>query len=346
MLSFNDYKRKFTTLAINEGFEQQYIERCLKYAECLNNKCLPIIYDTEHFALLVGYAQEYIRAVAQYAKAFYWSYKIKKINGGERIISEPLPNLKDIQFWILKHILYKIKVSPYAKAYIPGKSIKENVRFHRRQKIVLAMDLTDFFGSIKQESISNIFLEMGYTKMLSDLFAKLCCLDGKLPQGAPTSPYLSNIFMASFDDEVSNYCRQDGRCIRYTRYADDLTFSGDFIYSDLISFIREQAAKFNLRINERKTKVMYHNQPQIVTGIGVNDIIQVPKKLRRQIRLQMHFIQKYGIESHLQKVGNERKNFINHLLGQVNFVLSITPNNQEFVCYKSFLHEILKGKQS
>lgn len=340
MMNFEEYVGRFTLAAVNNGHDQNYVDRCLNYARPLAEKGLPVIYNTTHLSLLVGYKAEYIRSVAQFDKAYYWEYKIKKPNGKFRPIREPLPNLKDIQIWILEHILYKVQVSGYAKAYVPGKKIKDNVRFHKNRPMVLTLDLTDFFGSIKKESVSAIFREMGYTKPLSDLLALLCCLEGKLPQGAPTSPCLSNIFMRDVDEKISKYCKE--REIFYTRYADDMAFSGIFNADELVMFVKSQIEPKGLLLNNEKTKLMLRNQRQIVTGIIVNEKIQLPKSKRREIRCKMHFINKFGIDNHLQEIGCDKKNYVRHLLGEVSYALSFTPDNKELKGYQEALKLLLK----
>lgn len=343
MMNFKEYEGKFALAAIYNGHDEAYIKRCLDYARPLAEKGLPIIYNTTHLSLLVGYKAEYIRSVAQFDKAYYWEYKIKKPNGKFRPIREPLPNLKDIQLWILEHILYNVEISGFAKAYVPGKKIKDNVRFHKNRAKVLTLDLTDFFGSIKVESVSYIFREMGYTKPLAELMALLCCLEGKLPQGAPTSPCLSNIYMRNFDAEIGQYCRE--RQIFYTRYADDMAFSGDFNVEELISFVKSQLDLKGLRLNNEKTKLMLRSERQIVTGIVVNDKIQLPKNKRRDIRCKMHYIEKFGIDSHLEKIGCEKKNYVRHLLGEVTYALSFTPDNNELKGYQEKLRNLLKERK-
>lgn len=343
MINFEVYAGRFTLAAVNNGHDQNYVKRCLDYAKPLADKGLPIIYNTEHLSRLVGYKAEYLRSVAQFEKAYYWEYRIKKADGSYRPIREPLPNLKDIQLWILNHILYRIDVSGYAKAYIPGKRIRENVRFHKKRPMVLTLDLTDFFGSITKKSVSTIFREMGYTQPLSDLLSSLCCLENKLPQGAPTSPCLSNIFMRDVDDSISIYCKEHK--VFYTRYADDLAFSGEFVVDDLIEFVRSVIEQKGLSLNERKTRLMFRNQRQIITGIVVNEKLQLPKKRRREIRCIMHYINTYGLENHLQKIGCKRKNYVRHLLGEITYALSLTPENKELKNYQETLKTLLREQK-
>lgn len=191
-------------------------------------------------------------------------------------IAEPLPNFKDIQKLILINILYKIPVSPYAKAYIKKKSIKENVRFHRRQKAVLTLDIHDFFGSITSYRVYRLFSELGYNEAVDMMLTGLCSLDNELPQGAPTSAALSNIVMKEFDGTIAKYTGENK--IRYTRYSDDMTFSGDFNLVDVIRLVRRELKKYGMRLNDEKTRTRRQGQQQEVTGIIVNEKMQLPKK--------------------------------------------------------------------
>lgn len=107
--------------ARKSGKSKEYCEKCLSYAENLWDHSMPVIYTQEHLCGLLGYLPEYVYAAANAPESFYRQFSIPKKNGGMRLISEPLPNLKKIQKWILENILYRAEVSPYAKAYIPGK---------------------------------------------------------------------------------------------------------------------------------------------------------------------------------------------------------------------------------
>ena len=155
----------------------------------------------------------------------------------------------------------------------------------------------------------------------------LCCLDHVLPQGAPTSPYLSNLYMLDFDAHIAQYCKE--HTIYYTRYADDLTFSSDSNIDEyeLTSLVKKELNIIGLYLNNDKTKVMPRNTRQVVTGIVVNQKLQVDKDKRRKIRQEVFYIKKWGLESHLQKIGCCKKNYLKHLLGEMTFMLSLTPQN-------------------
>lgn len=314
-----------------------YIIENLNYAKQLHNKNLPIIYDSKHLSLLLGIKQEYIYKISNKQKLFYRKFYIKKNNGKKRLIHEPLPNVKLIQSWILNNILYKLPISDFAKAYIPNVSIKENVRFHRGQKIVLKLDIENFFGSISEVDVYRIFKNLGYSENLTVLFTKLCTLNGSLPQGASTSAYISNLILSNFDKKVSNYCLS--RKIRYTRYADDLTFSGDFNYDGVIKIVVNELKKLNLKLNTQKIRIIRQNQSQMITGIVVNEKIQVAKKYRKRIRLELYYIQKYGLYDHLQNINSKKstQQYVASILGKINYCLFINPHDIEMKEYRDVI---------
>ena len=336
-MSFETYKQLFTEKAILNGYSQDNITNCLNYAQVLFDNKAPVIYNTTHLSQLVGYKKSYLKRAVHFNDYFYKEYHIQKKNKkGKRIISEPLPSLKEIQFWILKNILETQKVSRYAKAYIPKSSFDKALNFHKRQNIVLNLDLQDFFGTITRDQVFDVFVNIGYSNILSDLISKLCTKDNKLPQGAPSSPYLSNLIFKKYDDEISTYCNQ--KKIRYTRYADDLTFSGDFDSNELQEKVIEILGnKFTL--NTKKTTVRKKGQRQTVNGIVVNEKSQVVIEERKRIRLQMYYIKKHGLENHIQHVKIKQKNYLDHIFGKINFILKINPVDTEFLEYKNFIIE-------
>jgi RNA-directed DNA polymerase len=334
-MKFDHYKTQFTQEALNVGYSEQNVQKCLSYAERLFTNNVPVIYNITHFAALVGYRQEYLKNAVTKTTQFYREFDVRKKNGTFRRISEPLPSLKDIQLWVLQNILYKVKVSPYAKAYKPTIKLTENVRFHLHQPKVLTLDLVNFFPSIKTKDVDRCFRQLGYSKLVANLLAKLCCKDGALPQGAPTSPYLSNIFFHPTDNLLSEYCKE--RKIRFTRYADDLSFSGNFNEKELLDVVNHAVKSIGMTINDEKTKLMTPNMRQTITGIVVNNKPQVVFHKRNEIRKSLYYIKKFGINDHILHQGIKQRNYYEHLIGKVNFVLHINPNDKEFKDYKAFL---------
>lgn len=340
-MDFKEYKQLFSEKAKNKGKDQTYIDLCLAYAQRLYDKQVPVIYDLKHLSLLVGVKEDYIRRSITYTNKYYWSFDVIKSNGGKRTINEPLPLLKDIQSWILHNILEKQQTHPFAKAYVPHKKLKENAKYHTRQKIVITFDVHNFFPSIKLEAVSNIFINIGYSKKNSFLLAKLCCLNNELPQGAPTSPYLSNLYMFSFDENVMTYCRKLG--IIYTRYADDLTFSSknDIDIESLTKFIKSELSNKKLSLNPNKSKVMYRSDTQVVTGIVVNERMRLPKKKRNKLRQEMYYVITRGVENHLNFIECKKQNYLKYLIGKVMFALYLEPTNTDFFDYNIFLQRLI-----
>ncbi len=267
----------------------------------------------------------------------YKIFWIPKRDGTKRMIEEPLKNLKWIQKKIMQNILNERKISPYAKAFQNGISLKENVSIHMNKEIILKLDIKDFFHSITSSMVYEIvFLPSIYPEPIRVLLTNLCTLDNKLPQGSPTSPKISNLILRDFDYEVAHFC--DLLQVDYTRYADDLTFSGSFNPKEIIHFVRKELQKRHFCLNEKKIRILKSHNRQVVTGIVINEKMNVSKKYRREIRQKMYYIKKYGIESFYQYQKKE-KSFITkeQLLGKINFVLQITPDNLEFQKYRDFL---------
>lgn len=337
-MDFKSYSPRFREKAESIGYSEENIVRCLVYSEKLLKNNFPIIYNTSHLACLVGYKKKYLKRAAYFSDNFYREFEIAKRGGKSRKIAEPLPSLKAIQKWILYNILYSIPISNYAKAYVPKKNIKQNLYWHRNMEIVLTLDITNFFPSIKLDSIENIFYSLGYSRIVANLLAKLCTKDDCLPQGAPTSPCLSNIFMKNLDDSIAGYCKE--RKIRFTRYADDITFSGDFDHLEIIEFVKQELTQLGFVLNPKKTRLMTRNQAQIVTGVVVNKKLQIPFKKRNQIRQEMYYIIKFGLVDHMKRKKIKQRNFVLHLIGKINNILFLNPDDKEFLNYKKFLYSL------
>lgn len=340
-MSFSQYASEFKAKAINAGYSAENIQKCLVYAEPLFAKKLPVIYNTTNLSALVGYNKTYLKKAALYTEYFYRTFEIKKkATKKKRKIKEPLPSLKEIQLWILENILYQVPVSKFAKAYIKKRNILDNVKYHIEKEKVVSLDIMDFFPSITRESVEKIFLSLGYSSNISNLLSKLCTLDGHLPQGAPTSPYLSNIFMRDFDNQIAEFCTKQQ--VRFTRYADDMVFSGDFSEGGVIEFVKQKVKSLDLKLNTDKTAIMGRNVPQIVTGVLVNKKTQLPRRERSMLRFEMHFIMKFGLSEHLNRTKNTKSNFLKHIQGKINYALYLNPDDQELKKYIEYLKDLEK----
>lgn len=343
-MNFTEYKIAFVNKAKEQAMPDEKIEALLVYAERLSKNDLPIIYDQLHFSYLVGYDYGFIVSICNSSNLHYKEYKIPKRNGKLRIINEPYPSLKEMQTWVLVNILNPAIpkfVSSTAKAYVPKQSVRDNARFHKGQSKLLGLDLVDFFGSISYNQVYAIFRSFGYSKSVSTMISNLCVMDGKLPQGSPTSPMLSNIIFQYYDNKIFDFCK--AKSIRYTRYADDLSFSGDFDTKQIIGFIRKLFRNTTFKINDSKTRVVSRARRQEVTGIVVNEKIQLPISYRKAIRQEVYFIIKFGIEKHLSTIkwNKSEIQYLYHLLGKINYVLMINKNDIEAKKYYTYVKELI-----
>ena len=275
----------------------------------------------------------------------YRIFKIKKRNGKYRTIYEPNELLKNIQKQILENILNNKEISKYATAYHRGISLKDNAIPHINKKMILKLDIKEFFENITFLDVYNSCFSIEYfPKSVGMLLTYLCTYDAHLTQGSPTSAYISNLVMKDFDIELGAWCESNN--ISYTRYSDDLTFSGNFKPNKVIKKVRIMLDKLGLKLNNKKIHVIYNNQSQNVTGIVVNEKAQVSINYRKKIRQEIYYINKYGLISHMQKknINMDPKEYLNILYGKILYVLQINANDLEFQKYKDYI-EMIKEKE-
>lgn len=341
-MNWNDISGEIEILTTQNQYSVEQKNILLSYSKKLVEQNLPIIYDVKHLSMILGIKPNYIMAACNKPEAFYRYFSIPKRNGGTREIAEPLPLLKEIQRWILDSILVKVEISKFSKAFERKKSIKDNARLHRKRDVIVLVDVQDFFPSIKFTKVYNVFRFLGYNDYVSKCLANLCCLNSSLPQGAPTSPMLSNIVMRNFDNDLAEFCLK--RELRYSRYADDVVVSGnnDFPVKEVIALVRDKLSSLGLSVNSNKTRVLHKGQRQLVTGLVVNQKMSVPKEYVRLIRQEIYYIRKHGIEDHIAHAGITRKNYIYHLIGKIAFVLMVNPKDQRMREYKKYLLSIAR----
>lgn len=279
-------------------------------------------------------------AISNNVENNYVVFEIKKSSGKTRKIYAPKYNLKLIQKRILKNILEKIPVSNYAKGYVPSLSLTDNAYPHQKKKIILKLDIKDFFTSITfSEVLKYCFPYEYFPDSVAVLLTKLCTYYDYVPQGAPTSAYISNLVLKDFDEEIGNFCTL--RNIAYTRYSDDLTFSGDFSVKEVISFVKNKLQKRGYLLNKEKIKVITRKNRQSVTGIVVNEKLQANKEYRKSIRKEMYYINKFGLNSHLERKNiSDKEKYLMSLKGKINYCLQINPLDKEMKDYKIKLSKI------
>lgn len=311
----------------DRGLDPQLVSEYIPYINSLVDNGVPVILEIEHLSSLMGIKYDEFIKIVNSPDDYYREFSIPKKRGGKRLIKSPYPSLLTCQNWIYENILLASDIHDCAHGFVQKKSIITNATAHLNSKVLLKMDLEDFFGSIPINWVINYFHELGYANNICFYLASICCLNGALPQGASTSPYLSNILVTHLDLRLEKLSNKYS--ISYTRYADDLTFSGDYIPNNLIALIEDIVVSFGLKINKHKTRLHLKKGQRIVTGISVaGDSLKIPRELKRHIRKEMHFIRKYGFLSHVSKLKIRNPNYLDSLMGKVTFWLQVEPDNE------------------
>ncbi len=224
----------------------------------------------------------------------YHSFSVKKRSGQDRYLDAPNDELKEIQRRVYNHLLRDEAIQSVAKGFVKGRSIIDNAVPHLEPSILVKIDLKNFFGSIESSKVLRYWAGDGWSSLCSKVLTEICCKNGRLPQGAPTSPALCNVTNRRLDE----FLRQIAGRFRasYTRYADDLTFS--FRQSDLQAessyklLIAEVLGRIRLegyRVQWLKgIKVLRPHQRQVVTGLVVNKRVKLPRPTRKLIRALQH----------------------------------------------------------
>jgi len=284
----------------------------------------------------------------------YTHLEIPKKSGGSRRVYRVDFYLKSLQRLVLVNILEQLPCGAYAYAYRKGRSVLGNAALHTGKNVLVKLDIKSFFDSITYSKVYGVFAEYtGYPKPVLTFLTKICTLNNRLPQGAVTSPALSNLVMAPIDEKIAEWC--SGHSITYSRYCDDMAFSGSFDPGRLIYHIKKLLGAYGFELNGEKSIVAKQGMCQNVTGIVVNNKPRVDKEYTRKIRQEMYYIEKLGVEQHLRNMKPARfvtakrvlkVNYMKSLLGRINYALFINPNDSEMGKYKYSVTEWLKRNSS
>lgn len=309
--------------------------------EELAKRGLPLLGSPADVARALGLSITRLRWLAFHAEApsrtHYVYFEVPKRTGGMRLLSAPHDDLKKAQHWILEHVLAKLPVTEAAHGFVPGRSVVSNARAHVARDVIVNCDLKDFFPSITLGRVRGVFEAIGYSPAVATVLALLCTEaprtrvthDGKvfwvavgargLPQGAPTSPALSNQIARKLDQRLLGLGAKMGWS--YTRYADDLTFSAAAGQRSRIGYllarIRHIAESEGFAMNPKKCRVQRAARRQEVTGIVVNDKLSLPREDLRKLRAIVHSAQKTGLAAQNRE---GREGFEAWLRGKIAYV--------------------------
>ena len=308
---------------------------------------LPILHDSADLAIAMGITIGQLRFLAFSRRiatiSHYIHFQIPKKTGGVREISAPLPRLKQAQQWILDNILEQIVLHPTAHGFRRGRSIITNAQPHVGALVVINLDLQNFFPSISYRRIKGIFRSLGYSEAIATILGLICTepdvtaveLDGKsyyiaqserhLPQGAPSSPALTNLLCRRLDRRLDRMA--SGRGFTYTRYADDLTFSTTDSerlreIGNILQGTQGIVTHEGLTIHPAKTRVLRQSQQQEVTGVVVNQKLNVDRSTLKRFRAALHHIEKDGLAG---KQWGQGTDLLQSIEGFANYVAMVNP---------------------
>ena len=314
---------------------------------------IPALLTLGHLAQRSGVPYGSLRAAVERKGQSYNHFTIRKRSGGRRTISVPNRDLLMVQKWLTKHILNKQPVHSASYAFKPGSSILQCASRHTGARWLVKMDISGFFGSISEIAVFRVFRDLGYEPLVSFELARLttcvtnnwrrymnwrwynyypfyriesyrCERIGHLPQGAPTSPMMSNLVMSTLDNRIAEIARHSD--LVYTRYSDDLTFSTRESWSRIRSKALVRSISGALRTagffpNGRKTKIVPPGARKVVLGLVVDgDEPRLSRSYRDNLRQHLYFLEKYGPVEHMM-----RRNFEtilgmkHHIKGHIDY---------------------------
>lgn len=283
----------------------------------------------------------------------YAVYTITKKNGKERIIHAPIEGLKLIQECL--NCIFSILFLPNINVmgYVKGKSIVDNARIHFSKHYIYNTDLQNFFSYIQLHRVKTVlklppFCLDGDREPLAFWLANLCCVEGVLPQGAPTSPILSNVICQNLDRRLNGIAKRFGAA--YTRYADDITFSSfkNVFQQEFEAELEKVITAQGFKINIAKTRLQKGGYKQIVTGLTVNEKVNVSQKFIKEIRAMLHNWQKLGLPAATEKFLEKYKHlpkekqpyFKKVVKGRVDFLGMVRGKNDGV--YQKYLNQFIQ----
>jgi RNA-directed DNA polymerase len=329
-----------TPRRILQPFEREYLEKverdlskrapkpvrraAVEYARNLIENDYPVIFDVSHLATVLGVTESLLGFMVGSPESFYRSFRLRKRRGGSRLIEAPHHELKMVQQWLQRDLTRKLPVHDSAHGFRRERSIVSNAELHVGSPLLAKYDIKDFFGSVREADVFRTYRRVGYTRHVAHVLTRLTTLRGVLPQGAPTSPDLANVAAYRLDARLSGLAGR--RNIMYTRYADDLTFSGAAVADQKFRRAVEHIMRdCGFSPNERKTVILSQSAQQRVTGVVVNEHAGWPRVTRRWLRQEVYYLAKYGVEEHVRRRGYQHAAYKEFLYGHLYALRQLHP---------------------
>jgi RNA-directed DNA polymerase len=318
--------------------------------ELLQSNSLPVLSTPADLAAAVGVSISQLRWLAFHSDAptrvHYVCFDVPKKSGGLRRLAAPHRKLAEVQHWVLTNILNLLPVHPSAHGFVAQRSVLTNAHPHVGGSVVINVDLNNFFPTITLPRVDGLFRKLGYSPAVASILALLCTECPRqelklgdtvyyaatgpraLPQGACTSPAISNQIATKLDRRMEAMAEK--LTWKYTRYADDLTWStmGEIAPSIgyVLARIRHIVQDEGFELNHAKTRVQRRNQQQSVTGVVVNDHVNVPRETIRRIRAILHNAKQTGLNAQNR---DDHLHFRDWLVGMIGWIHMVNPEQGE-----------------
>ena len=309
------------------GHDREVVSRARSVRSRLLANGVPPILSLRHLAQLTGVSYKYLREIVERGRDPYLDINRRKRGGGIRAISSPEPVLMDVQRWLLHNVFSLVPTHPMSFAYQRNRSIVQCAEQHVGAHWLVKLDLHDFFGSIPENRIFDILLNLGYSRLVSLEIARICTRllgprhegyqnfraytaipsyvvgsHGVLPQGAPTSGALANAVASKLDAKLHDLAASRG--LSYTRYSDDLTFSAGPDYDRkqaraLIAHVRNIVRDQQFLLHEKKTHVVPPGARAVVLGLLVDSQgVRLLPEYKRRLQIHIRGVGKFGLVEH------------------------------------------------
>lgn len=296
----------------------------------------PEMVDEATLLAHLGLGAKELKKIWWYRGRMYQHFNIAKGKGKVRQITAPDKRLKILQRKLSPLLDQLYRVRRPVHGFVPNRSVKTNAQAHEQRRFVVNLDLQDFFPSITENRVRGLLSSLSLDNRVAEIIARLCCCNNHLPQGAPTSPVLSNMICYRLDSDLMQIAK--GARAIYTRYADDITFSsyqppaplfegvlpsvGRFSPDLLASSVRAAIQTNGFTVNPDKTHYADRHSRRIVTGVKINAGLNVDRRFVRHIRAALHSIEKSGLKKAQERYENvSGKGLLEaHLRGKIAYI--------------------------
>ncbi|MCB0138740.1 MAG: RNA-directed DNA polymerase [Caldilineaceae bacterium] len=351
----------YVTEGRKRGVSNQILRDSLEQARKVQEKGLPPVLTLRHLSSLTNVEYKLLRKiVARRQDDAYRSFLITKHSGGKRVICVPHPSLKRVQRWINQKILMNVSTHWRSYAYSRNSSIVDCAQQHCGCNWLIKLDIRQFFESITEIQVYQVFQNLGYQPLVSFELARICTRTyssynelelnkkwlsqpeaysvipfyqykylGHLPQGAPTSPMLANLVCKLMDEALFNIAHDEG--LVYTRYADDIVLSSSDIHftrkkaQSVIRKVSSVLTKYEFEPQHNKTSVVPPGARKLVLGLLVNN--STPRLTRTfKCKLERHIwaVGKFGLANHAHHIGFDSIwGFVRHLEGLISYAMMV-----------------------